>query len=137
MEVRTFPYRCYAVISRRQIAANYHSVRAALGPSATVLGVVKANAYGHGALEVSRVLIAEGAQWLAVSTVEEGVALRRAGIAAQGLVMTGFLRYEWKALLEHGLTPVVHSLEDLAGLDEFARSASRPVDYHLKIDSGM
>ncbi|MBI2680660.1 MAG: alanine racemase [Candidatus Solibacter usitatus] len=137
MEVRTFPYRCYALISRRQIAANYHSVRAALGPAATVLGVVKANAYGHGAVEVSRVLVAEGAQWLAVSTVEEGVALRRAGLTVNILVMTGFLRYEWDALIAHSLTPVVHSLEDLAALATLAHSSSKPIDYHLKIDSGM
>lgn len=137
MEAPTFPYRCYALISRRQIAANYQSVRAALGPAATVLGVVKANAYGHGAVEVSRVLIAEGAKWLAVSTVEEGVALRQAGLAVNILVMTGFLRYEWEALREHALTPVIHSLEDLAALDGLAQAASRSIDYHLKIDSGM
>ncbi len=135
MDAPAFPYRCYALISRRQIAANYHSVRAALGSAATVLGVVKANAYGHGAVEVSRVLVAEGAQWLAVSTVEEGVALRQAGIVVNILVMTGFLRYEWERLVEHSLTPVIHSLEDLAALEGLARTKS--IDYHLKIDSGM
>jgi alanine racemase len=137
MDVPTFPYRCYALISRRQIAANYHSVRAAIGPQATVLGVVKANAYGHGAAEVSRVLVSEGAKWLAVSTVEEGVALRQAGLAVNILVMTGFLRYEWEALVEHALTPVIHSLEDLAALGALAHAASKSINYHLKIDSGM
>ena len=64
------------------------------------MGVVKADAYGHGAVEVSRILTAEGAEWLAVSSVPEGVALRRAGIQARILVMTGFLPFEWEALAE-------------------------------------
>ena len=59
--------RCYVEISRSQIAANYRAVRDAVGPGGQVIGVVKADAYGHGAVEVSRVLCREGAAWLAVS----------------------------------------------------------------------
>jgi alanine racemase len=95
----------------------------------TIAPVVKANAYGHGALEVGRTLCRQGAEWLAVSTVEEGVQLRDAGIRARILVMGGVLRWERQAIVEHHLTPVIHSLEEL-------REFSPPV-YHLKIDSGM
>jgi alanine racemase len=101
------------------------------------MGVVKADAYGHGAVEVARVLVAEGARWIAVSSVEEGATLRRAGIKTRILVMTGFLPYEWDALVEFDLTPAVHSLADLAALDQFARQSGRTTDYHLKIDTGM
>jgi alanine racemase len=90
--------------------------------------VVKADAYGHGAFEVARVLEDEGAHWLAVSNVEEGVFLRRAGIHGRVLVMADFLPESRPALEEFGLTPVVHSLEDLKRVE---------VPYHLKIDSGM
>jgi len=76
------PYRSYVLVSREQIARNYRAVRAVVGPRVEVAAVVKADAYGHGALEVSRVVTEEGAKWLAVSSVEEGVTLRRGGIAA-------------------------------------------------------
>src|SRR5579864_3200087 len=131
------PYRSYALISRTQIARNYRSVQAAVGPGVDVMGVVKADAYGHGAVEVARVLATEGAKWLAVSSIEEGVTLRCAGIAARLLVMTGFLPYEWEPLVEFDLTPAVHSLADLAELDRMARESGKTIDYHLKIDSGM
>jgi alanine racemase len=111
-----------------RIRANFRAVRDWVGPGVEVMPVVKADAYGHGALEVARVLEDEGARWLAVSNVEEGIALRRAGIRARILVMADFLAESRPALEEFGLTPVVHSLEDLGAVH---------VPYHLKIDSGM
>src|SRR6185369_7877521 len=132
------PFRSFVLVSREQIARNFRNVRAVVGPNVEVAGVVKADAYGHGALEVSRVLIAEGAKWLAVSSVDEGVNLRCGGIAgARILVMGGFLASEERALIEHDLTPVVHSLEQIRQLDRLARTAGQPLRYHLKIDSGM
>ncbi len=131
------PYRSYVLISKQRIAANYREVRRAVGPDVEVLGVVKADAYGHGAVEVSRVLVAEGARWLAVSSVDEGVTLRSAGIATRILVMAGFLACETEALVEHNLTPAVHSLADIAALEALAQKAAKPLRYHLKIDSGM
>ncbi|MBI3470398.1 MAG: alanine racemase [Candidatus Solibacter usitatus] len=127
-EGRVSPDRSYALISRGQLARNYRAVKAAVGPDVEVLGVVKADAYGHGAVEVSRVLEAEGARWLAVSSVEEGVALRRAGVAARILVMAGFLPRERPALAEYRLTPVVHALADIAELE---------APFHLKVDTGL
>ena len=87
--------------------------------------MVKADAYGHGALEVSRVLCGEGARWLAVSSVEEGVNLRCGGIRdPRILVMGGFLPYEGEALVEYDLTPAVHSLDQIREVDRLA-AASR------------
>jgi alanine racemase len=131
------PLRTWVEVSRGQIAENLRRVVAAVGPGVEVVGVVKANAYGHGAIEVSRVLSAEGARWLAVSFVEEGVALREAGIGGRILVMADSPASNRAALVEHQLTPVVHSLEDLRELDR-SLDGSRPLlRYHLKIDSGM
>src|ERR1043165_1238339 len=96
------PHRSYALILREQIARNYRNVRAAVGPGVDVMGVVKADAYGHGVLEVARILVAEGARWLAVSSVDEGGHLRAAGVRTGILVMAGFLRYEGPAVAEHG-----------------------------------
>lgn len=125
------------MISRQQIVRNYRSVRAATGPGVAVMAVVKADAYGHGAVEVARALAGEGVEWLAVSSVTEGVRLRGAGIRTPILVMTGFLPHEWAALADAGLTPAVQSLDELAALDRMAREAGKNVAYHLKIDSGM
>lgn len=132
------PYRSYVVISRQQIARNYHNVRSVAGPGVEVIAVVKADGYGHGGLEVSRVLTAEGAKWLAVSSVEEGVMLRCGGIGqARILVMSGFLPYESEGLVEHDLTPVLNSLEQIREVERLGRSSGKPIRYHLKVDSGM
>jgi len=132
------PFRTYAPISREQIVRNYRNVRSVVGPGVEVAAVVKANAYGHGMAEVSRALVAEGATWLAVSSVEEGVALRQAAIRdARILVMAGFLPYEVEALAEYDLTPAVHSAEQIRLADAAARKRGVPLAYHLKIDSGM
>jgi alanine racemase len=133
----TPPYRSYVLISKERIAGNYREVRRAVGPGVDVMGVVKADAYGHGAIEVARVLIAEGAKWLAVSSVDEGVTLRCAGIPSRILVMAGFLKYEGPALIEYDLTPAVHSLADIVEIESLAQASGKPLRYHLKIDSGM
>ena len=129
--------RSYVIVSRQQIRDNYRAVCQTVGPGVTVAAVVKADAYGHGMVEVARVLEAEGAGWLAVSSVDEGVALREAGVRAEVLVMAGVLPYEWEALLEKRLTPVVHALEELPLLETAAARLERPAAFHLKIDSGM
>jgi alanine racemase len=131
------PFRSFALISRERIARNYRNVCEAVGPGVEVVPVVKANAYGHGAPEVSRVLAGAGARWLAVSTVEEGVWLREAGIDTRVLVMAGFLPFEREALLEYDLTPAVQSLAEVAEIDRVARELGRILPYHLKVDTGM
>ncbi|HLH41201.1 MAG TPA: alanine racemase [Bryobacteraceae bacterium] len=120
--------RSWVEVSLGRIRENYRAVRGVLEGRAEVMAVVKADAYRHGAIEISRVLESEGVRWLAVSNTSEGIALRQAGIAARILVMADFLSEDRAALETFSLTPVVHSLEDLAAVR---------VPYHLKIDSGM
>ena len=132
-----FAYRSWVEISLGQIAENFRAVKAVVGPSVEVMPVVKADAYRHGAVEVSRRLYKEGARWLAVSNVEEGAALRDAGIDCRILVMADFLPAERKGLLDYNLTPVIHSLEDIQEWDRLVASRGAPACYHLKIDSGM
>ena len=99
--------------------------------------VVKADAYRHGAVEVSKVLVKEGASVLAVSNVEEGVTLRESGITQPILVMADFLPSERPELVHHSLTPVIHSLDDIAAWNRLAVSHGKSLPYHLKIDTGM
>jgi alanine racemase len=120
--------RSWVEVSLSAIRDNFRAVQNLVGESIDVMPVVKADAYRHGAVEVSRALEAEGARWLAVSNVEEGIALREASIRARILVMADFLPGERAALAEYHLTPVIHSLADLAEVK---------VPYHLKVDTGM
>ncbi len=99
--------------------------------------VVKADAYGHGAGPVSRRLEREGASILAVAVVEEGIELRRAGVAAPILVMGWLGPAQLPALVRHRLTPNVHSPEQLAELLEFVRGRDLRLPVHLKLDTGM
>ncbi|MFB3778853.1 MAG: alanine racemase [Bryobacteraceae bacterium] len=131
------PYRTWVEVSVPQIVENYRLVCETVGSAVQVMGVVKSDAYGHGAVEVARQLESQGIQWLAVSNVAEGIGLREAGIRTRLLVMADALPFEREALPQHDLTPVIHSLEDLVSLDEFGQSRSLRVRYHLKLDTGM
>lgn len=130
-------FRSWVEVSRQQIADNYNAVRAVVGPDVGVMAVVKADAYRHGAVEVSRVLEAEGAKWFAVSNVEEGVTLRQAGLSGRILVMADFLPAERPALIEYDLTPAIHSIADIREVDRASALIGRPISYHLKLDTGM
>ena len=135
--MEAYPYRSWAEVSLRRIAQNFTHVRESVGAGEEFAAVVKADAYGHGAIPVSRALAAEGARWLAVSSVEEGVALREAGLGTRILVMADCLPFLRTALGEYRLTPVVHSLEDLRELDRSLDAGQPPLRYHLKVDTGM
>src|SRR5579872_3567962 len=132
-----FAFRSWVEISLGQIARNFEAIRSTVGADVEVMPVVKADAYRHGAVEVSRRLVVSGARWLAVSNVEEGATLRDAGIVARILVMADFLPAERRGLLEYNLTPVIHCLDDVRAWDDLASGQAAPVAYHLKIDSGM
>ena len=132
-----FAYRSWVEISLKQIADNFQAVRDVVGPAVEVMPVVKADAYRHGAIEVSKTLTSAGARWLAVSNVEEGVILRERGISTRILVMADFLPSERAGLLDHNLTPVIHSLADIREWDRLSGLRGMMSAYHLKIDSGM
>jgi alanine racemase len=98
--------------------------------------VVKADAYGHGAIAVARELELTSAAFLGVTLFEEGVALRDAGIRAPILVLGGaFGSQGFAAVVEHGLTPVIWRVDHLAELAAAARGSA--IAYHLKVDTGM
>jgi alanine racemase len=133
----SFALRCWAEISLRQIADNYLAVRSVVGPGVEVMPVVKADAYGHGAVEVARVLTQQGASSLAVASVEEGATLRQSGVTCRIVTMSDFIPADRPALIDYSLTPVLHSLDALRDWNEMARRAGHPLRYHLKVDSGF
>jgi alanine racemase len=133
----TARFRSWITVSRARLAANFRAVARLVGESVELCPVVKADAYRHGAVEVSRVCTREGARWLAVSSTEEGLALRRAGIGARILVMADYLPGRRAELLYQQLTPVIHSLDDLLAFDALAAAHGARPPYHLKLDTGM
>lgn len=127
----------WAEIDRTALRHNLGEVRRLVGPAVEMMAVVKAEAYGHGAVETARVALEAGATWLGVALPEEGMALRRAGIAAPILVF-GILQPEQaQVFVDEGLTPSVGALEGAVALSRMALKAGKLVDCHLKIDTGM
>ena len=114
-----------------------HNVRLLRPPNAGLMAIVKADGYGHGAVPVARAALEAGAARLGVAMVEEGLALREAGIVAPILVLTEFPPGSDKEALEAALTPSVYSEDGLGRLAEAGRVLGRRVGVHLKIDTGM
>lgn len=121
------------------LAALRHNLRvvARHAGSAKVWPVLKADGYGHGAPAVARTLERAGASGFCVALLEEAVELREAGVRAPILVMGGYYGGAYEEIVERGLVPVVYDGSQLEGLARAARRLSRPVDAHLKIDTGM
>jgi len=134
MDILPFHRKTSAHIDLAAIVSNFRSI-SALHDDASICAVIKANAYGHGDVEVARALEAAQAQWFAVALVEEGIHLRQAGIQTPILILGGALDGGYDSLVEHDLTPAIFTLDHLQKLHE--ATGSNPKSFHLKIDTGM
>ena len=129
--------RTWAEIDLDALAQNFREVRKAADPKAMVCCVVKADAYGHGAVRVAREFASLGADWFAVSNLEEALQLRRAGIDTPVLVLGYTPADKAGTLSRENVSQCVYSLEYARDLSRFARKAGVEVNIHLKIDTGM
>lgn len=128
----------WAEVSLADLRHNFGVVRRHIGPGVDVCAVVKADAYGHGALECARALEDEGARWLGVTSLDEAIPLREAGIGARILLMTGFWRGEEEEIIRQRLTPTVWEPGQIASLERAAaRLGAAGFPIHLKVDTGM
>jgi alanine racemase len=127
----------WAEISLSALKHNYLTIRNHLGASAQLMAVVKANAYGHGAVECARALEATGADWFGVALVEEGVELRRAGITRPIFCLGGFWRGQADDVIALDLTAGIYRLDQAEELNARAGALGRTVNFHLKVDTGM
>jgi alanine racemase len=126
-----------ADVSLPALRGNCREARRLVGAGVAVMAVVKADAYGHGAVAAARAFLEGGAAALGVSTVAEGAELRRAGIAGPVVVLGGAFRGEEAAVVAHGLEVAVWSVEAAGALAGAARAAGATVPVHLKVDTGM
>lgn len=127
----------FAEIELAAVRDNYRTLKALLAPQVKVMGVVKADAYGHGAVPVARTLEAAGIDMLAVALVEEGIELRVAGVGRPILVMGAIPADEIAAAMEYDLRPTVDDLSTAREIERQAAAHDRTVRVHLKIDTGM
>jgi alanine racemase len=127
----------WAEIDLDALTANFHVVKNHVGPGVKVMAVVKANAYGHGAVECARHLERDGANWFGVALPEEGIELRAAGLTRPILGLAGFWEGQAALCLQHRLVPVVYRLDMFEAINRAARDRGVIGDVHLKIDTGM
>ncbi len=119
------------------IAHNVARAAAVVGPAVRVLAVLKADGYGHGMIRVARTALNNGAQYIGVASVNEGVLLRRSGIDAPILVLGFTPPWQARELALNGLSATVYDLSVAAALDRAGRDLNRQVRLHVKVDTGM
>ena len=136
MELKSYQKRLYAEIDLDAVKHNYFTARASC-PGKAVMCVIKANAYGHGAVELAELYTSLGAEMFAISNIEEAMELRRAGITLP-ILNLGYAPAECADILAaENIEQCVFSLEYAKALSEAARAAGVTVRVHLKIDTGM
>lgn len=129
--------RTWADISLDNLSHNYYALRAKLPSACRFLGVVKADAYGHGAVPISRCLTELGAEYLAVSNIEEAVQLRRGGIRGPILILVYTPPKHAEDLAKMGLRQEIHSLDYACMLNQMLEGTSLRIRVHIKLDTGM
>ncbi|HEY3578978.1 MAG TPA: alanine racemase [Pyrinomonadaceae bacterium] len=127
----------WAEIDLNQLAANFNQIRKRVGTAVQIMAVVKANAYGHGAVQCARRVAAEGADWFGVALPEEAIELRNSGITQPVLCLAGFWPGQAAACIQHKLTAVVYRRDMLEALNQAAAEAGAIADVHVKVDTGM
>ena len=131
------PHRAWIEIDHDALRHNLATIRALAGPDRAVIAIVKANAYGHGAVAVARTLVAAGAERLAVATVGEALALQAAEVRAPLLVLWAIGEPEAATVVAAGLETIVYDERTLSVLETAAAATDRRAVVHLKVDSGM
>ena len=135
---RTATRPTWAEVSLGTLRQNFRAVQRHISPAVQVCAIVKADAYGHGAVECARALEEEGARWFGVTSLDEAIPLREAGINGRVLLMTGFWRGEEEEIIRLGLTPTIWETGQIEWFEKAATAlgvSKYPI--HLKVDTGM
>ena len=127
----------WAEVSLQALRHNYREIKKQLAAGVKLCAVVKANAYGHGAVAAARVAVEEGAEYLAVATLSEGIELRQAGFTTPILVLGLVMPEDAKDVVDYELTQVVCELSLAEALSREAVRQQKKARIHLKVDTGM
>ncbi len=131
------PKRVYTKINLDNIKKNMQTVREKFGDDMIILGIVKANAYGHGAVETAKALVEFGAGMLGVAAIDEALELRENGITAPVLILGQIFRQDYVAAIENDITCTVIDTVTAQGLSQKAQELGKIAKVHIKIDTGM
>ncbi|HZI92920.1 MAG TPA: alanine racemase [Patescibacteria group bacterium] len=129
--------QAWVEVSLDAISRNVRIIRERIGAGRRLLAVIKANAYGHGAVTVGRRLESDGIDLLGVAFPEEGLELRRAGISAPILVMGAASAHQLPAMIASRLIPTAYGLSFVAAIVAESNRTANPIRFHLKVDTGM
>ena len=127
----------WAEVNLNAIASNVRNLKSITAPGAAMMAVVKANAYGHGAVPVARTALENGATLLGVARVSEGIMLRQAGIEAPILVLGFTVPADFNNLISYQLTQTIYNFETAELLSTAAARAGKKAQVHIKVDTGM
>jgi alanine racemase len=128
----------WAEVSLTKLRQNFRAIQDHVGDSVVICAVLKGNAWGHGAVECAQALDSEGAQWFAVTSTEEGVRLRDAGISNRILLLTGYWQGEEEEVVGRQLTPAVWEPWHIARLAKAINAdVCCPFPVHIKVDTGL
>lgn len=127
----------YCIIDLSAVAHNVRAIRASIDPGVKLMAVVKADAYGHGAIRVADTALKNGASCLGVATEEEGIELRKAGITAPIVIIGTILPESSDVVVQYDLQPTVCTEQVILALDAAAKRQGKWVPVHLKLDTGM
>ncbi|MDO9229044.1 MAG: alanine racemase [Syntrophales bacterium] len=130
-------YRSWVEVDLGHFAANWAEMRRLVGPDVKILQVVKADAYGHGAIEISNAALRNGAFALGVANADEGVQLRVSGITAPVLILSPATGSEIDQIIKYNLTPSVSDLEFAREFQKKAHKAGIRAPLHVEVDTGM
>lgn len=129
-------HRAWIDIDHTALLANLAALRRLAGP-AQVIAVVKANAYGHGAVEVAQTLVEGGAERLGVATLSEAMELRSNGLAVPLVLLWGIGADDAEAVAATGVEPIIDNEAELGWLEAAGAAAGRRIEVHLKVDTGL
>ncbi|MBI3397835.1 MAG: alanine racemase [Deltaproteobacteria bacterium] len=126
-----------AIIDRAAIRSNFLQVKKNIAKEVDILAVVKANAYGHGAVETAKALGQAGCKFFGVAICEEGIKLREAGVKAPVIILGGIYTGQRRDIVKYNLTPVIFDIDTAHQLNNFSSKTGRKIKVHVKIDTGM
>lgn len=129
--------RVLAIVDLDAIASNIKNIRAKVDKNSGIIGIIKADAYGHGSVETAKVLLDNGADWLAVAVVDEGLNLRKNGITAPILLLGYTPELRLNDVINNGFIQTVYSYDTAKKLSDAATALGKKAVIHIKIDTGM
>jgi alanine racemase len=127
----------WADVSITKLLGNFEVIRSQVGRERAVMGIVKADAYGHGLPEVSLALSRAGVDWFGVTNADEGIQLRRLNITQPILLLTGFWEGEQSAITDYDLIPGIYTEDQLDTIEAWGARTQKKIRFHLKVNTGL